>query len=100
MSAYIGAGMAQGAQQVGQYVREKPERDLRMQDAKNRQQLSSLKLQEYVADAPMRQTEDDVKMQQLQNQLHQAQANGLQAQTFQAFDRYQGDRNTRHLNIT
>ena len=98
MSAYLGAGIAQGAQQAGQYVREKPERDLRMQEAKNRQQLSSMKLQEYAAGAPMRQTEDDVKIQQLENELYKGRASGLQAQTFAALDRYQGDRNTRHLN--
>ena len=98
MSAYTGAGMAQGGQAIGQYAREKPGRDLRMQEAQNRQKLSSLKLEEYQADSPMRQSAKDVEVQNLKNELYKGQAAGLQAKTFSAFDRYQGDRNVRHLN--
>lgn len=98
MSAYSGAGIAEGAAQIGQYVREKPERDLRMQEAKNRQQLSTMKLDEYRADSPMRQSQKDVEIQSLKNELYKGQAAGLRAKTFDAFDRYQGDRNPRHLN--
>tara|TARA_R110002153_G_scaffold195163_5_gene348568 strand:- start:1307 stop:2893 length:1587 start_codon:yes stop_codon:yes gene_type:complete len=98
MSAYIGAGIAQGAQAVGQYAREKPERDLRMQEAQDRQKLSSLKLDEYQADSPMRQSAKDVEVQSLKNELYKGQSAGLQARTFSAFDKFQGDRNVRHLN--
>lgn len=98
MSAYVGAGIAQGAQAVGQYAREKPERDLRMSEAQNRQQLSQMKLDEYVADSPMRQSAKDVEVQNLKNELYKGQSAGLQARTFSAFDKFQGDRNVRHLN--
>jgi len=98
MSAYIGAGIAKGAQSVGQYVREAPERDLRMQEAQNRQQVSQLKLDEYQAQSPTRQKANEVELQKLKNELREAQAQGLQAKTFDAFTRYEGDRNVRHLN--
>jgi hypothetical protein len=98
MSAYIGAGIAQGAAQTGQYLREAPERKLRMQEAQSRQQLSQMKLEDYKAQAPMRQVESDLQMQQLQNDLYKSQAAGLKDRTFAAFTRFQGDRNVRHLN--
>jgi len=97
-TAHTGAGIAQGAANVASYARAKPERDLRMQEAQNRQKLSSLKLDEYQADSPMRQSTKDVEIQNLKNELYKGQASGLQAKTFDAFDRYQGDRNVRHLN--
>ena len=98
MSAYMGAGIAQGAAKVADYARAKPERDLRMQEAQSRQKLSQMKLEEYQADSPMRQSAKDVEIQNLKNELYKSQASGLQMKTFDAFDRYQGDRNPRHLN--
>tara|TARA_R110000851_G_C13101812_1_gene568634 strand:+ start:10660 stop:12246 length:1587 start_codon:yes stop_codon:yes gene_type:complete len=98
MSTYTGAGIAKGAADVATYAREKPERDLRLQEAQSRQKLSSLKLDEYQANSPMRDSAKDVEIQGLKNELYKGQASGLQAKTFDAFDRYQGDRNVRHLN--
>lgn len=98
MNIYAGEALATGASQVGDYVREKPERDLRLSEAKNRQELSQMKLQEYQAQSPMRQAGADVEVQQLKNELYKAQTQGLQAKTFDAFSKYDGDRNVRHLN--
>jgi len=98
MSAYTGAGIAHGAAKVADYARAKPERDLRLQEAQSRQQLSQMKMDEYKGNAGMRQSQKDVEIQSLKNELYKGQAEGLKARTFSAFDRYQGDRNPRHLN--
>jgi len=96
--AYIGAGIAKGAQEVGEYRRGAPERDARRAEAQNRQQLSQLKLDEYVAGSGVRQGEQELRVQQLENELFQAQATGLKQQSFASFKAYDGTNNIKHLN--
>lgn len=92
---YIGLGVTQGANRVSDMLREKPEREARLAEAKNRQELSSLRLNQARMTEP-KQTE--LQLQQLQNELYASQKQGLQQRTFDAFRAYNGDGNVKHLN--
>lgn len=96
--AQMYAGVAQGLSNVAQYQRERPQREARVAEAKNRQQLSEMKLQEYVQGAPRREAKADIELEQMQGELRKERAARLKTDTYQAFDRYEGDGDARHLN--
>lgn len=90
-SAFIGAGLARGAAGV-------PEAILRREEATARRDLSQQKLEDYKAKAPIRESEQQLEVQQLKNELRKTQTTGMQQMTFEAFNSYDSDKNTRHLN--
>ena len=94
-SAYIGLGITQGARNVGDTLRAEPERQARLAEAKNRQEVSRMQLQQQKTLQP---NQTQLQVQQLQNELYTAQKQGLQSKTFDAFRAYDGDGNTKHLN--
>lgn len=96
--ALIGLGLAQGGADVVNWELGRPERDLRLQEAKNRQKRSELELQEYQANAPARKSMTDMQLQQTQAQLQQIQGTLAKQQAFDAFRMYQADGDTKHLN--
>lgn len=89
--AQIGAGIAKGAAGI-------EERTSRLQEARNRRDLSQLKLQDYQQQAPVRESQQELEMQQLKNQLRQSQSTGMQQMTYNAFTAFDSDGATRHLN--
>lgn len=98
MSALITAGVAKGLENVSQQMATYDEREARRKSAVAQQQLAEQKLQDYQAAAPVRQSEQDLRMAQLQQQTYQANASNLQTQTFKAFELYDADSDARHLN--
>lgn len=97
-NAYIGAGIAQGAADTADYIRNTEVREMQRQTARNEQQLSTMKLNEYVQNAPMRQSKQELEMQQLQAQTTQINRQALKEATIPAMERYAQDNNARHLN--
>jgi hypothetical protein len=99
VDTYSAAGFASGLAQAGeQHIQElkaAPERELRMKEARSRQQLSQMKLDDYMAVRPAQQ---DLAQQKLQNDLYLAQTEGLKQRTFDAFRSYDSDKNVKHLN--
>lgn len=90
-SSYVGAGIAQAAADV-------PDNVSRRQEARYKQTLANEKLKSYQAAAPVRESQQELQMQELKNQLRTSQANGLKNISYRAFDRYEGDKDTKHLN--
>lgn len=97
-NAYIGAGIAQGLGQAYQYNREYETRQAQRETAKNEQALSSLKLNEYMQNAPMRKSEAEAQLQLVQSQAYTANSQVLKEQTYNAFRNFSSDGNVRHLN--
>ena len=95
---YIGLGIAQGGADTVNWEMDRPVRELRLQEAKNRQAKSELELEEYKANAPIRKTEAELALQHTQAQLQQVQGTLAKQQAFDAFRMYQADGDTRHLN--
>ncbi len=91
MSAQKFAGLAQG-------LADAPDTFQRQREAQMRTTASEQKLREYQQGAPLRASEQELQMQQVQNQLHKTQAEGLQAKTYSSFRNYNGDGNIKHLN--
>lgn len=98
VSAYIGKGIAEGAAAVQEYDRTYEMRQAQRQTARNEQALSQMKLNEYVANAPMRKTQAELELQQTQAATYQANASVLRQQTYDGFRLFQADGNSRHLN--
>ena len=97
-SAQTYAGITQGIANTQQYIRETPEREARLAEAQSRQKLSQLKLDEYQQQAPIRQEKADIELERLQSALSDERKSRLKNETFSAFDSYEGDGDTRHLN--
>lgn len=98
MSAFIAEGITQALGAVQEYDRNYETRQMARETARNEQQLSQMKLQEYKAQAPMRQSQAELQLQQLQAQTQQANATALRQQTYDSFRLFQSDGNARHLN--
>lgn len=95
---YIGLGIAQGGADIYNYEAERPVRELRLQEAKQRQQRSELELQEFKDTAPIRKSATELKLQEAQAGLQQVQGTLAKQQAFDAFRMYQADGDTKHLN--
>jgi hypothetical protein len=98
LGASIGAGLAQGAEAVQAYERARPERELRLAEAKNRQRQSQLALDEFQSQAGNRMETADLELQQLQYQVGKQQTENLKNDTYQAFRLFNADGDTRHMN--
>ena len=97
-SAYIGAGLALGAQAVGEYSRGRPERDARRAEAKTKQEQAELSLQSQRDMAPIKQSAAEIQLEKQAMQLRGMQGQVLKSNTFDAFRRYEGDGDIKHLN--
>lgn len=95
---YVGLGIAQGGADVYNYEAERPVRELRLQEAKQRQEKSALELQEFKSNAPARKTATELQLQEAQAGLQQVQGTLAKQQAFDAFRMYQADGDTKHLN--
>jgi len=88
---YMGAAIATAGAKI-------PDNVLRRQEARARKELAEAQTVQYNAEAPKRELELERDMQNMKNELHASQAKGLQARTFAAFDRYEGDGDVKHIN--
>lgn len=96
--ALIGLGIAKGSEDFGKWLEEKPVRELRLQEAQQRQQKSQLELDEYVANAPARKDKAELELQKTKADLQQIQGTLAKQQAYDAFRMYQADGDTKHLN--
>lgn len=94
-NAYIGAGIAAGAKDVQNTLRAEPERQARLAEAKNRQEMSKLQL---ASAKQLQPSQTAAQFQALQNELYTMQKQGLQQRTYDSFKAYDGDGNVKHLN--
>lgn len=95
---YLGGAIASGLQQVAQYQREQPERNLRLREAEARAKQADLALSDYEANKPVREAQRSNELAQLESQTYQLNANLAKQQTYDAFKMYGADKDTRHLN--
>jgi len=98
-SAQMWSGVAQGLNQVSKDMSTKSLRDAQLAEAKNKQQQSSLELQEFQQGAPGRQRTDELQLQQLEARTQQINRQALGAMTIPALDRFNSDGNAKHLNV-
>ncbi len=98
LGAYVGQGITEGARSVQQYERERPEREARREAAQNQAELSSLKLEEYKANAPVRASQRTNELAKLEADTYQTNANLAKQQSYDAFKMYDADGDARHLN--
>lgn len=96
--SFIGAGIAQGAANVSEYVRGAEERDLRMAEAKLRQKTAEAQFKQQQDAAPLQADMMKQQFEQLQMQTKQMQAQMFKATTYDAFRLYNADKDPKHLN--
>ena len=97
-SASIYAGVSEGLANVAQHERDRPIREARAAEATARRDLSQQQLQEHQAGAPMRQSQAELELEQLKGRLDDEQTSRLGSDMFKAFDNYEADSDTKHLN--
>ena len=96
--ALIGLGIAKGSEDFGKWLEEKPVRDMRIQEARARQDKANMELEEYKANAPARKDMAELELQKTKADLQQIQGTLAKQQAFDAFRMYQADGDTKHLN--
>lgn len=96
--ALIGLGIAKGSEDFGKWLEEKPVRDMRLQEARARQDKANMELEEYKANAPARKDMVELELQKTKAGLQQIQGTLAKQQAFDAFRLYQADGDTKHLN--
>ena len=92
------AGVTAGLSQLQDIERDRPARDARLKEARASQQTAEAKRDEYLQGAPSRKKQQDLEVEQLQNQVRTEQSTRLKGQTYGAFNRYEADGSTKHLN--
>jgi len=92
------AGVTQGLASVGDYMRNTPEREARMAEAKLRRERSKIELDEFVEQGPNRAAEADLKLAKMEGELYNMRTEALRNDTFNAFRAYNADKQPRHLN--
>jgi hypothetical protein len=97
-SAQVWSGVAQGLDKASQYMSESDLRQAQLAEAKSRQQQSQMQLEEYAANAPNRQRANELEMQQLEANTRTINQQSTQQQTYDAFRRFESDKDVRHLN--
>lgn len=90
-------GAALGAN-VTQAAADLPYRNARLDEAKTRAQAAQAELEDYNANAPLRQQARDTELEQLKAQLYQTNSALGKQQTYDAFSRYTADGDPKHLN--
>jgi len=92
------AGITQGLSNVAEYERDRPNRELRRAEALQRQQRGQMAIEQDLAMAPVRQSQAEIQLEQMQGQLKREKQARLKNETYNAFRQYNGDGDTRHLN--
>jgi len=92
------AGLTQGLSNVAEYERDRPAREMRMAEARQRQKRGQMAIEQEEALAPIRQTQAELQLDQMQGQLKQEKRARLKNETYNAFRQYNSDGDTRHLN--
>lgn len=95
MDATFGAALGSG---VSQAAADLPFRNARLKEAKTRQEMADIQLQEYKDATPLRTQQRDAEMEQLKTQVYQTQSALGKQQTYDAFQRYTQDGDPKHLN--
>lgn len=95
LTAYAGAGAAEGFGTAVNYERERPVRELRLQEARAQQERAALQLQKEKALTPA-QTEKELA--ELRAQAYETNSKLLEQRTYDALRRYDVDGDIRHLN--
>lgn len=96
---YLGLGIAQGAANVGEYVRGREERELRLEEAKLRQQSAAAQFKQQQELAPLAADQARLQLEQLQMQTKQMQAQMFRSTAYDAFRLYNADNDPKHLNV-
>lgn len=97
-SAQVWSGIAQGLSTLATDMSQADLRAAQLAEAKARQQKAQLELKEYTDTAPSRQKERDFAMQKLEAQAYEMNMQSTRQQTFDAFARFEADKDVRHLN--
>lgn len=97
-SAQVWSGVAQGLATAAQDMSQADMRAAQLAEAKARQQQAQMELQEYSANAPTRQRQRELEMQQLEANTRTINQQSTQQQTYDAFRRFESDKDVRHLN--
>ena len=95
---YVAAGITSGLAKVSTSIATRDQREAQRKEAMARQQLATSQLDDYQSQAPQREKENELRMQQLETQTRQANTTSLQEVTYSAFQRFQSDNDVRHLN--
>lgn len=95
MDATFGAALGSG---VASAAADLPFRNARINEAKTRQEMADLQLQEYKDSTPLRTQQRDAEMETLKAQVYQTQSALGKQQTYDAFQRYTQDGDPKHLN--
>ena len=90
--AFIGLGIAEGAKEVGDYMRNRDLRQAQLAEAKARAQHAELSLSQARDMAPAQKSQAELLAYNTSKQL-------LQNQTYDALQRYDADKDARHLNL-
>lgn len=98
LTANIGAGIAQGSTDALQYERDRPMREMRLEQARMQQERSRMELDEFKDNAEGRDAERDKALAEAQLGAYQANTANLQSRTYDAFRRYDTDGDVRHIN--
>jgi hypothetical protein len=98
MSAYIGLGITEGAKSVQKYEQGRVTREANQADAVARRKKSELMLSDYENQQPLRDQQHTQMMAESKLETRKANQQLLKATTFSAFDKYEADGDTRHLN--
>lgn len=97
-SAQQYAGLVEGVSGALDYHKERPVREARVNEALARQREAQLRLQEFEQGAPLRREQSEIEIENLRSELKTARHNSLRTDTYAAFDNYEADGDTRHLN--
>lgn len=98
LTASVGAGMAAGFSKAGQYERERPIRELQLEQARLQQERAQAEFSEWQGQADTRQAESEQRLAQAEQGAYEAQTSLFRQQTYDAFGKYDADGDTRHLN--
>lgn len=98
MMAELGAGGAKGLASAQQYERERPIRDLRLQEAKMQQEKAQLEFGEWKENKGNRDARIEADTAQAKQLAYTASSQLLREQTYNSFKQYDADGDPRHLN--
>lgn len=100
MDVNIAAGIAQGASGISEYAQGVQDRQQRFALAEIQRAQGEMQLQEYKQNAPLRQSTEQLKLQQYETQVRSMQAQFAKQSMYDGFRLYEADGNPGHLNNT
>lgn len=98
LTAYAGAAATEGLSSAMDYERERPVRDMRLQEAKLKLTRAKEEAADYTKDQPIRDAERDQKLTAMQESVYKTQRDFAARRTYDAFNQYNADGDTKHLN--